>query len=93
MSTSQVNKVVGLLKNAKGPGDVAKALAQDPALMIGLVVIIGLILLFLRIYLWPQINPFQFKWFSATWEWLTRPAPPSPDKQYPYAKVIYPTYR
>lgn len=88
------DKVFNLLKEAKGPGDVFNALTTDPMLMIGLIVIIALILLFLRIYLWPQINPFKFTWFSDFWKWLTTPyVPPSPDEKYPYAKVIYPTYR
>lgn len=90
---SQADKVFGLLKSATGPGDVFRALSQDPMLLIGLVVIVGLIPLFLRIYLWPQINPFQFNWFSDLWAWIMTPLPPSPTERYPYAKVIYPTYR
>lgn len=87
------DKVIALFRSAKGPGDVFRALAQDPMLAIGLIVIVALILLFLRIYLWPQINPFQFKWFSDLWTWITSAPPPTPDQKYPYAKVIYPTYR
>jgi hypothetical protein len=93
-TTRPSDKVFSLLKEAKGPGDVIKVLSQDPMLMIGILVIIGLILFFLRIYLWPQINPFKFKWFSDFWEWLTTPRPPpSPTETYPFAKVLYPTYR
>ncbi len=87
------DKVIALFKNAKGPGDVFYALSQDPMLAFGLIVIVALILLFLRIYLWPQINPFQFKWFSDFWAWITAPPPPTPGQKYPFAKVIYPTYR
>lgn len=78
MATRPSDKVFNILKNAKGPGDVYNALTQDPMLAIGLVIIVGLILLFLRIYIWPQINPFKFKWFSELWDWLTTRPPPSP---------------
>ena len=90
---STPDKVFALLKTAKSPGEVFAALSQDPLLLTGLVVIIGLIVFFVRVYLWPQINPFQFKWVSNLWDWATSPAPPSPQERYPYAKVIYPTYR
>jgi len=83
------DKVIGLLKTAKGPGDVFRALAQDPLLLMGIVVLIALVYLFGRIYLWPHINPFQIQWISNFWDWLTSPAPPTPQERYPYAKVIY----
>jgi len=82
-----IDLVFESLKRAKGPGDVFRAITQDKMLMIGILIIVGLILLFLRIYLWPQINPFNFKW---NWNWLTTPRPSDEDK-YPYARVIYPT--
>lgn len=55
--------------------------------------IIGLILFFGRIYVWPQLNPFKIQWISDLWDWATSPSPPTPQERYPYAKVIYPTYR
>lgn len=88
-----VDKVYGLLKTAKTPGEMFAALAQDPLLLVGIVVIIGLILFFGKIYLWPQINPFKIQWVSNLWDWATSPSPPTPEERYPYAKVIYPTYR
>ena len=88
-----VDKVFGLLKTAKSPGEVFSALVQDPLLLTGIIVIIGLILFFLRVYLWPQINPFQIQWVSNLWDWMWSPRPPTPQERYPYAKVIYPTYR
>jgi hypothetical protein len=91
--SSTPDKVFAQLKNAKGVGDVTKALTQDPYLFIGIVSLIGLVYLFGRIYLWPWINPFQFKWFSNLWDWITSPLPPTPEESYPFAKVIYPTYR
>ena len=86
------DKVFAALKSAKGPGDVFRALSQDPALLVGLVVILALVLLFLRIYIWPHINPFQFNWFNDTLDWLKTATTPS-GQQYPFAKVIDPTYR
>lgn len=92
MATSTPDKVFALLKNAKTPGEVFSALTQDKLLFVGILVTIGFIYLFGRIYLWPQINPFQFKWFSDTWDWITSPRlPPTPQERYPYAKVIYPS--
>jgi hypothetical protein len=91
MSTPE--KVIAALKNASGPGDVALILTQDPLLATGLVVILALIYFFGRIYLWPTINPFQIQWISNLWDWATSPRPPTPQERYPYAKVIYPTYR
>ena len=87
------DKVFEAIKNATGIGDVARALAQDPYLVIGLLAILAIVLLFLRILLWPQINPFQFQWFNTVWNFAKNPIPPSPEQSYPYAKVIYPTYR
>lgn len=85
--TRPMDTVFGALKNAKGPGDVFRALTQDKMVFIGILIILGLILLFLRIYLWPQINPFNFKWLT---DWLTRRPPPTDQDKYPYARVIYP---
>jgi hypothetical protein len=86
-----IDIVFDSLKRAKGPGDVFRAITQDKMLMIGILILIALMLLFLRIYLWPQVNPFQFKWFSDIWNWLTTPRKVvTPDGEYPYAKVIYP---
>ena len=86
-----VDKVTYLLKNAKGPGDVLTALTLDPLFAVGIVVILALIYLLGRIYLWPTINPFQVQWISNLWDWATSPRPPTPQERYPYAKVIYPT--
>jgi hypothetical protein len=85
--------VIALLKTAKSPGEVLKAILQDPYLAIGIVGILVLIYYFAHMLIWPKINPFQFKWFSNFWDWVTAPAPPTPQERYPYAKVIYPTYR
>lgn len=90
---STPDKVIGLLKTATGPGDVFKALAQDPLLTTGLLVILALVYLFARIYLWPSINPFKVQWISNLYDWATSPRPPTAQETYPYAKVIYPTYR
>jgi hypothetical protein len=84
------DKVIALLKTATGPADVARALLQDPLLLVGLVVLLALVYLFGRIYLWPQINPFKVQWISNLWDWATSPRPPTPQETYPYAKVIYP---
>jgi hypothetical protein len=92
MSTT-ADAVISLLKQAKGPGDVARALAKDPMLLAGLVVILALVYLFGRIYLWPQINPFKVQWISNLWDWANSPRKPTPEETHPYAKVIYPTYR
>jgi hypothetical protein len=93
MSTNTADAVIALLKQAKSPGDVARALAKDPMLLFGLVVILALIYLFARIYIWPQINPFKVQWISNLWDWATSPRPPTPEETHPYAKVIYPIYR
>lgn len=85
--------VIAALKNAKSAREVFSALTQDPYLFIGILSIIALIYLFGRIYLWPQINPFQIQWVSNVWNWATAPSPPTPEERYPFAKVIYPTYR
>lgn len=89
MASSTPDKVFALLKNAKSPGEVFSALTQDKLLFVGILVIIALVYLFGRIYIWPQINPFQFKWISNFWDWATTPRPPTPQERYPYAKVIY----
>lgn len=91
MSTNTADAVIALLKQSKGPGDVARALMKDPMLLFGLVVILALIYLFGRIYIWPQINPFKVQWISNLWDWATSPRPPTAEETYPYAKVIYPT--
>ena len=85
--------VIAALKAAKSPGDVFRALTQDPYLFIGIIATLAMIYLFGRIYIWPQINPFQIQWVSNLWDWATAPSPPTPEERYPYAKVIYPTYR
>lgn len=95
---SRVDQVFTALKAAKGPGDVLRALSQDPLLLVGLVVVLAILLLIIRIYIWPAINPFQFQWVRDIWDWLkswfvaTDPEKPKPGV-YPYAKVLYPTYR
>ena len=77
---------------AKGMGDVAKALTQDPYLLVGIVSLIALVYLFGRIYIWPSINPFQLRWISNLWGWATTPRPPTPPQgEHPYARVIYRT--
>ncbi len=91
--SSSPDKIFIALKNAESPGEFALILTQDPLLAIGLVVILALIYLFGRIYLWPQINPFKIQWISNLWDWATSPRKPTPAETYPYAKVIYPTYR
>ena len=92
MSTTP-EKVFAQLKNAKGLGDVTRALTQDPYLLVGIISLFALVYLFGRIYIWPWINPFQFKWVSNLWDWATSPRKATPTETYPYAKVIYPTYR
>jgi hypothetical protein len=91
--SSTRDKVFNALKNAESPGEVALILSQDPLLVVGILAILGLIYLFGRIYLWPWINPLQIKWINDLWEWATSPRKPTPAETYPYAKVIYPTYR
>lgn len=86
---STPDKVFALLKTAKSPGEVFAAMTQDPYLLIGILAIIALIIFFIRVYLWPQINPFKIQWISNLWEWLTTPSPPKPQERYPYARVIY----
>jgi hypothetical protein len=90
---STPDKVVAALKVAKSPGEVFAILSQDPLLIVGVLVVLALIYLFGRIYLWPQINPFKIQWISNLWDWATSPRPPTAQESYPYAKVIYPTYR
>lgn len=68
-----------------------KALTADPLLMVGLVVILAIVLLLGRIYIWPTINPFQIQWIANLWDWMGSPLPPTPQKEYPFAKVTYPT--
>lgn len=98
MATGKVDQVIAALRMAKGPGDVWRALSQDTMLLIGLVAIVAILLLILRIYLWPQINPFKSKWYADIKAWVgswTAPTLPGQPKKgvYPYAKVLYPTYR
>jgi hypothetical protein len=88
---STPDKVFAALKAAKSPGDVFRALTQDPLLLIGIVVLLALVYLLGRIYLWPKINPFQIQWISNFWDWLTSPLPPKAQETYPYARVFYPT--
>jgi hypothetical protein len=90
---STPDKVFAALKTASGPGEVLSILTQDPLLVVGILVILGLIYLFGRIYLWPTINPFKVQWISNLWDWATSPRKPTAAETYPYAKVIYPTYR
>ena len=87
------DKVIAMLKTAKSPGQVLAILTEDPLLLTGIIVIVGLILFFIRVYIWPEINPFQIQWVSDLWDWVTSPRPPTAEESYPYAKVIYPTYR
>jgi hypothetical protein len=84
------DKVTYLLKHAKSPSDVLAAFAQDPLLVVGIVVLLAIVYLLGRIYIWPTINPFQVQWRSR-WNWLWEPSPPTPQERYPYAKVIYST--
>lgn len=97
-----IDKVSTLLSTAQTPGQVMSALSADPTLLVGLVVLLVIILLIIRILLWPTINPFGFawvtdirEWFQGAWTWLTTPGWWTVTKKgnYPYAKVIYPTYR
>ena len=88
---STPDKVIAALRKANGPREVLLILTQDPLLAIGILVILALIYLFGRIYLWPQINPFKIQWISNFWDWLTSPRPPTAQETYPYARVIYPT--
>jgi hypothetical protein len=96
-----IDKVSSLLSTAQTPGQVFSALAADPTLLVGLVILLAIILLIIRILLWPKINPFGFEWvktvsqwFQDAWTWLTTPGwSTAPKRTYPYAKVIYPTYR
>lgn len=85
--------VIAALRQSKSFGDVYRALTQDPVLLVGLVVLVLLLLFFLRVYLWPWINPLRFQPISDLWAWLTTPRPPTAEEEYPYAKVLYPTYR
>jgi hypothetical protein len=90
---STPDKVIAALKVAKTPGEVFAILSQDPLLVVGGLVILALIYLFGRIYLWPEINPLKVQWISNRWDWITSPPKPTAQETYPYAKVIYPTYR
>lgn len=75
------------------PDTTSRTLLQDPVRLVGLVVLVLLLLFFLRVYLWPWINPLRFQPISDLWTWLTSPRPPTAEEDYPYAKVLYPTYR
>lgn len=94
---SPADRFFEALRKTEGAGNKLKlfgsALLADPFLAVAVVVIIGLILFFGRIYVWPQLNPFKIQWISDLWDWATSPSPPTPQERYPYAKVIYPTYR
>jgi hypothetical protein len=90
---STPDKVIAALKIAKSPGEVLSILTQDPLLVVGVVAILSILYLLGRIYIWPTVNPFQIRWISNLWDWATSPSPPTPQERYPYAKVIYPTYR
>ena len=93
MTSSTPDRVIALLKTAKSPGEVLSILTEDKVLFVGILVILALIIFFVRVYIWPEINPFKIQWISNLWDWLTSPPPPTPQERYPYAKVIYPTYR
>lgn len=92
MSTP-ADKLFGALRNTPGAGNKLKVfaagVAADPLLAVGLVVLLALVYLFGRIYLWPSINPFQIQWISNFWDWVSSPLPPTPSERYPYAKVTY----
>jgi hypothetical protein len=88
---STPDKVIAALKIAKSPGEVLSILTQDPLLVVGVGVILALVYLFGRIYIWPTINPFQIQWVADVWDWLTRPRPPTPQGRDPFAKVTYAT--
>lgn len=75
------------------PGDILKYALGNGMLLFGLVMLLGMIAFFIRLYIWPSVNPFQFVWFNDFWDWLTAPRPPTPEESYPYAKVLYRTYR
>lgn len=83
-----MSESVGTLKQElAGTFDAFK---KEPLLLVGLAVGIGLIYLFVRIYLWPKENPFKIQWISNFWDWVTTPyVPRGPEKDYPYAKVLY----
>ena len=87
------DKLFDALRVTKGAGEKLKVLAAamvaDPLLGVGVVVILALIYLFGRIYIWPSINPFQIQWISNLWDWITSPSPPTSQETYPYAKVTY----
>ena len=90
---SRPDAVLAALRESKSFGDVYRAVTQDPVLFAGLIVLLGITLFFLRVYLWPWINPLRFQPLSDLWKWLTAPRPPTSEETYPYAKVLYPTYR
>ena len=76
------------------PGDILKYALGDGMLLFGLVMLIGMIAFFIRLYIWPTVNPFQFEWFTNFWDWLTSPHwTRTEDESYPYAKVLFRTYR
>jgi hypothetical protein len=75
------------------PEDILKYALGDGMLLFGLVMLIGMIAFFIRLYIWPTVNPFQFEWFNKFWDWLNSPRAPTPDESYPYAKVLFRTYR
>ena len=81
------------LRVTKGAGEKLKvfaaAMLADPLLAIGVVVVLALVYLFGRIYLWPSLNPFKIQWIANLWDWATSPRPPTAQETYPYAKVLY----
>ena len=87
------DKLFDTLRVTKGAGEKLKvfagAMLADPLLGVGVVVLLALVYLFGRIYLWPSINTFQIQWISNLWEWGTGPRPPTVQETYPYAKVTY----
>ncbi len=87
------DKLFATLRTTQGAGDKLKvfaaAMIADPLLGVGVVVILALIYLFGRIYLWPTLNPFKVQWIANLWDWATTPRPPTAQESYPYAKVTY----
>ena len=70
-----------------------RSAASDPYRAVGLIAIVWLFYFFIKLYIWPEINPFKVYWFSDLWNWVFPPRRPTAQETYPYAKVIYPTYR
>lgn len=87
------DKLFANLRTTQGVGEkfkvFATAMMLDPLLAVGVVVVLALVYLFGRIYLWPTINPFKVQWIANLWDWATSPRPPTVQETYPYAKVTY----